>query len=442
MILYIILIVLLIIEAVLAKINISYAISVVLFILLLLPGIIKFDIGNINLNVFNLTVSIFFIFSYMSKKEKKNDMANFRHLLILYTVFIAISTLIAQSGSSVHLSFLHNLILFCLEYICIAYALSYTKITNTSIKLFDVTLFIVSVIIIGYGIINYITKFNPYIGYVSLLTDSKDMSNFYQMEERGVLSGRISSTFIHPLQLGQASLLIFAYSFFQFKYSLNKILFYSLNIGLISMCVFCGSRSAIFPIVIILGIYILYSSPSKILKYFLLSIVIAILVYPVLPHEIKTTIEGLVFVWDNKASDKAGINGSSIDGRLLQIKDAFNIVKNDILLGKGEGYVREFGSNHPEMYGYESVLLKCIVDGGIVGLVVFFLFYFKQYKILLSKCISYSDKARVHALCLSFLISIVLTGISYSFFSIYMIFYFMTYYNLKMRIKGKENMKS
>lgn len=35
------------------------------------------------------------------------------------------------------------------------------------------------------------------------------MANVFQEESRGLIAGRISSTFIHPLQLGQASLLLF-----------------------------------------------------------------------------------------------------------------------------------------------------------------------------------------------------------------------------------------
>ena len=149
-----------------------------------------------------------------------------------------------------------------------------------------------------------------------------------------------------------------------------------------------------------------------------------------LPRQARSSIEGLVFVWDQKAANRAGISGSSIDGRTEQLKAAFHIVKANPLFGKGEGYVNEYGFRHPEMYGYESIVLRYIVEGGIIGLMMFLIFYFSSYKILLSFCKTNNEKGEVRSLCFSFFVSIVLTGISYSFYTLYMIFYFVMLYNL------------
>lgn len=53
------------------------------------------------------------------------------------------------------------------------------------------------------------------------------------------------------------------------------------------------------------------------------------------------------------------------------------------------------------------------------------------------KCISKREKGRVHSLCLPFLLSICLTGVSYSFFTLYVILYFLTLYNIIM-VENKD----
>lgn len=61
------------------------------------------------------------------------------------------------------------------------------------------------------------------------------------------------------------------------------------------------------------------------------------------------------------------------------------------------------------------------------------------YKGLLMKCISKREKGRVHSLCLPFLLSICLTGVSYSFFTLYVILYFLTLYNIQKNIESKKD---
>ena len=429
MIIYIALIILLILEAIIARANPSYAIAIILIINLLIPGIIKIDIGAINLNAFNLSVCIYCIVIFFGKKNKR--LLALRRTLIIYAVYIFIALLIATLDQFYLFEFLQRYILFLLEYICLAYAFTYVKCDNKTSKVFDIGVIISGLIIIGYGICNYILQLNPYIGYLSILTDTDDMSNLFQFEQRGFIEGRISSTFTHPLQLGQASVIMFAYSFYQFKNRINKLLYYLICIGLILMCFLCGSRSAIFPIVIILALYIIFSSPQKIFSYFIIAIVVASVGFYSLPKETQTTIKALVFVWDKKASDNADIRGSSIDSRMVQLNDAMRIIKGNTLLGKGEGYVSKYGSKHPEMYGYESIILKYIVDGGVLGLIAFLVFYIKLYRILLSNALNRFDKSRVHSLFISFFVNILLTGIAYSFFTLFMIFYLMTYYSIK-----------
>ena len=427
---YIIVAVLLCAELLIAKINIRYALSIFLLILLLIPGVIKFNVG-INLNSFNLAAFIFILFAVINRK-KDVSLPKLRKVLWVYAVYVCITSFLTFGIVVGFSRYLQNMLLFILEYLGIPFALTFVRLDEKALKCFNVTLVAAGTIIIAYGLMNYITGFNPYMAYVALTADmTVDMSNIFQEEERGLIMGRISSTFIHPLQLGQCALILFVYSFYHLRHKMRLVFYLPFALGLALMCVLCGSRSAIFPLSIPLLFYILYAKPSKKVKYIVLACLLVAFCYPMLPRKARVTIEGLTFVWNQNASNRAAISGSSVEGRWEQIESAFRVINDNVLFGKGEGYVRDYGYRHSSvLLGYESIILKYLVDGGVVGLLAFCLFYFSSYRMLLRQACCRQDKASVHSLCLSFFANIVLTGISYSFFAIYMIFYFATYYSL------------
>lgn len=417
-------------EAFLAIRNAKYALPIVLVIMLLIPATVKFNVG-INLNVFNLAVTIFLAFTILLKKNRTFNMPRLRWIIVIYAFYVCLSSYFTFGMTVPFPVYFNNIIVFVLAFIALPFALTYVKLDDKSIRYFDWAVLVGGSVVIVYGIFNYVTSFNPYIAYITLATDSDiDMSNAFQEEDRGFIQGRISSTFTHPLQLGQCALLLFTYSFYRIRPRLHTVAFIVFMLGLMLMCVLCGSRSAIFPMLMVPLIYLLHVKRSRMMKYLFGIVLLLIFCYPMLPRQTRASIEGLVFVWDQKAANRAGISGSSIDGRADQLNAAFHIVRAEPLFGKGEGYVKMYGFRHPEMLGYESILLRYIVEGGIIGLMAFIIFYFSSYKVLLSFCHTKIEKSEVRSLCLSFFVSIVLTGISYSFYTLYMIFYFVTLYNL------------
>ena len=146
------------------------------------------------------------------------------------------------------------------------------------------------------------------------------------------------------------------------------------------------------------------------------------LVLTVIPKEYKETIEGLVYVWDSSKAERAGIKGSNTDMRETQILDAIKIVENDFFFGKGNGYIKAYGSEHPEMLGYEGLLLFTIIEYGVLGTLFFLFFYFSFFKLSLKYAKKRIDKAQVVSLNFTYLMCILLTGISYSTFSTFLIF--------------------
>lgn len=396
---------------------------------LLVPYIVKFNVG-ISLNVFNLSVLTFVLLFFLSRQKNMPINLQIGAYLKGYLLYVCLYSFIASFGTITFAEYIQNMILFFFEYIGMAYCLNYVRFDKRSIRYFNMAIIISSIIIIVYGLLNYVVKVNPYIMYISMVADKNDMANKFMEEQRGFLDGRISSTFIHPLQLGQASLLLFCYILYEMREKLNKVLFMSLLIGLVVMCLLSGSRSAVFPLVVAAFFYI---RSVRIRKKFLgvIGFVSALsLAYLVVPQNIQETLKAMVFVWDEKASAAADIHGSSISGRADQYIAALKITKEDFLFGYGKGYVAKHGSNHPEMLGYESFVLSELVDGGICGLLAFVFFYFLVYRALLRKVITPLERARIHSLCSSFFVSALLTGISYSFFSLYMTFCMISYHNI------------
>lgn len=399
---------------------------------LLIPNVIKFNLG-INMNIFNLSVLLFLFISFESIKSENPQIKNIRDYLKGYMFYVFLYSFLASLGNYSLSEYFQNMMLFFFEYIGMAYCLTYVRIDKKDIRFFNIAVVVSSVVIIIYGILNYVLKLNPYMLYVSTVADlDVDMANTFMEEQRGFLDGRISSTFQHPLQLGQAALLLFSYILYELKDKMNKLLYVLVLVGLVAMCILCGSRSAVFPLLVSAFFYLRFMKRRKVLLYITIFLLAFSYAYSEMPRDVQKTLKAMVFVWDEKASEKADIHGSSISSRTDQYMAALKIIDNRIFWGYGNGYVKNHGDKHPEMYGYESVVLKELVDGGLLGMLFFIVFYILMYKSFLNRSDSPVNRARIHSLCGSFLLSAFLTGVSYSFFSLYMIFCFVSYYSFSV----------
>ncbi len=402
---------------------------------LLIPNAIKFNIG-INLNVFNLSVLIFVLLSIRLIQRNRPISPSIRKSLKGYFMYVCLYSLMVSFEHFTLGEYIQNMILFFFEYIGMAYCLNYVRFDEESIKYFNVSIVVSSIIIIVYGIFNYVVKVNPYMMYVSLVADlDVDMANSFMKEQRGFLDGRVSSVFQHPLQLGQAALLLFSYIMYELKGKLNVMVYMAVLIGLVIMCVLCGSRSTIFPLVISIFFYLRTFNMRKKVLYVTLLVCVLPFSYLSLPSNVQKTLKAMVFVWDEKASSQADIHGSSISGRTEQYVAALMLTKENFLFGYGNGYVTKYGGNHPEMLGYESFVLKELLDGGFLGLIVFILFYILIYRAMLRCAVTPLERGRMHSLCCSFFVSTFLTGVSYSFFSLYMTLCMVSYHSCINRRK-------
>lgn len=420
----------LMLEVLLAKVHIQYAIGIIIILISLIPPLKIMNVG-VNLNIFNISVLIFclffivkyFIYKPVSLVKKQTN------TFFMYVFYVIIFTLIPSLEIIGFADYIRTILLFLLEYLVVAICLNYIRFNNNDLNVLNYILVVVAFIVIVYGILNYFTTINLYIAYLSNIVDdvNLDMSNQFQMEERGFIQGRISSTFNHPLKLGQWAYLIFAYLYYALRGNINKVVYYVVLIGLILMIILCGSRSAIFPLCCFFIIDSYYSKTSMLLKRGIVVLVILGICYCSLSEKNRITVKALVCVWDETLQKKAGISGSSVSGRSEQTAEAFNIIKDNFWCGKGEGYVKLYGRNHPKMLGYESIAYKYLIDNGVIGLILFVVFYYLAGKRFLWVCKRKQEKKMLWSLIIPFFISAILTGITYGFFTLYLILCFLVY---------------
>ena len=435
---YQLLLIALIIEIVVAYRNPKYAVGICLANIVFFPNSIKFNVG-VNLNSFNLSViclSIPFMVYVLKNKCLFPDISK---QIKFYVIYVAITSFLCALNSITFNEYVQNMILLVMEYGLLAYVMCWTRMNNKEIMVFDNILIIVGIIVILYSFTNYVLKYNPYLAYISMVTDvSDDMSNAFMEEQRGFLDGRVSSFFAHPLHLGQWIVMVFAYSYYELRDRIHPILYYFFIILLFVTAVLTGSRSSLFPLFIVIIFFVLHHNRRALFKYLLggtLSIAIA---YPLLPETVQDYVEATVLFWSDDASSKADIKGSSTELRFDQIETAVFAISDNPILGKGFNYSSKHGDDLPSgLYGLESIFLSHTINGGLLGLLVFLFFYFRLYLLLRKKSHTANDKAMVDSVCLSYFVSISLTGIVYSFFCMYLIFYMMTLYRITCNNYGK-----
>lgn len=433
---YHIFLVALLIEAVIAFRNPKYAVGICLANIVFFPNSIKFNIG-VNLNSFNLSVICVSIPFMIYVFKKKCLFPTISKQFLFYFIYVAITSLFCALNSINFSEYIQNMILLLMEYGLLAYVMCWSQMSKKEIMAFDIILVVVGIIVILYAFANYIMKLNPYLAYISMVTDvSNDMSNVFMEEQRGILDGRVSSFFAHPLHLGQWVVMVFAYSLYELKNRFHSIIYYSFLILLFVTAVLTGARSSLFPIFLVLIIVVYHHGKKKLLRTLFGCVILVSVIYILIPQNVQDYIEATIFFWNDDIASNANINGSNTEMRFNQFEIAFSAIDDNPIFGKGYNYSLKHSDELPlGLYGLESVFLSHTIDGGILGLLIFLLFYFKLYFLLRRRCQTSTDKAMADSVCLSYFVSICLTGIVYSFFCMYLIFYIMTLYRVSYNNK-------
>lgn len=300
---------------------------------------------------------------------------------------------------------------------------------------------IVCIVLLGvciYGVFTYIIGSNPYIDILSRFAGGNknlsEVSAVYAEEVRGGLKSRISVLTYNPLQY---AILLNAFIFIPiYLYFKEKKKIYMVIIGLMFLNMFLtGSRGPLISLLVSCSFFFVKYQNLRGKIIFFVSIVSAVGLLLVLPglDSYASYIKSILFIFSEKASEAAEIQGSSISGRLGQLEGVLSIVAGaksewrTILFGFGDGYTNYFletyGTNFDGVGAFEGVLLSSLLNYGVCGflLVDVFPWFFVLY------CIKYSRRHNYITKRDSYLLySMLLTHVIFSFLvgSVYYLIYF------------------
>lgn len=257
-----------------------------------------------------------------------------------------------------------------------------------------------------------ILHFNPAGNMLYSMLGLNDAFTDMINSERGAFSMRIQSIFGHPLSLGQYYLLLTPI------FLANKKGNWIYATCLFFFIVLSGTRGALFPFIIIITIFAINKmnkQSTNLFKYILATGCLFVVIYAFLPlkYQIRTdniydTIVSNITFW--KESNHT--TGSTMDMRTNQLDAAFYEIRNDILFGEGKGY-REFysiqnGHVHPDLLGFESLILLKLTEEGIIGLILYIILILCLYSFFWSHS---NYKILTTLLYLAFFLSTIMTGI-------------------------------
>lgn len=231
--------------------------------------------------------------------------------------------------------------------------------------------------------------------------------------ERGAISFRAQTVYGHPLSLGQY-LLAFLPLFFIKDNGKFKFLFILIICILI---VLSGTRGAMAPLVVLLLLSINRWINVSLPKW-ILFITLALSLFFVTNRQwgnftkvVEPYVAGFMF-WDDSKQKDNDIQGSSMEMRFDQFDAALKETEDCPILGRGYGY-REYWQNlhngpHPDLLGYESLIVYYLVERGWIGLVFFFFLTCYILKVFRR---STSETGVVKLVFLGYYMSIIMTGV-------------------------------
>ena len=377
----------------------------------LVPEIVRSPIDFLSLNSFIILILLLFTLKRESLiKNITND--SLSRFLLLFIVYSGISLILSNYLSLLgQLKFLIQSILTEYIPIFITITLVRSKATfNIVIKTIVHTALCISI----YGIITFVINYNPIVD----IDDKIIITGIDAIERRNT-----SSTFIHTNGFGYYLAMMIPFLLIINKYFNVKYLMFIITLLLINVLL-SGKRSPIIIVAYLFIYYLLkYQNKRLLIKYVIyfspivLIILFSLLYIPKLEYLRIILFSGLMF-WDDSFAHDNGIYGSTMDLRILQCVYPFVEIKDNLLFGHGVGWCSNYLSIneeiHPVLFGFETIFSTVICEYGIVGLVLYIIFFYIQYTYI--KGLSIGKFNFSFLFFSSNLLLFVATGVNYLYF--------------------------
>lgn len=401
--------------------NLAYGCAFMLFIHQVFPTV--FRLGSVSMNTAMIAILAVFVVIRNYKRLAKLPMRYTYILKGLAFPLICLAVLAPLSFKLQFNSWLQFVVTDLLPGVLIL--LSIRSLRDFKLMLYTL---LGSYILIGiYGIFTYVWHMNPIFTLFNLhygeLQD--DYTGIGEEITRGALTGAASGNTSGPLPWGQSSLVVlFAACFLPQRYK-NGWLANSIIILSVLNCFLCGKRSVILPMILILGYYIftryLQSAKGRIKFVMGICMLCLFMSYFAPDNGYMKNIKTSLFFWDDRLAEKNDVKGSSKDMRMDQFMYVHAMVQDSPFCGLGLGYPTYYSSHkgrHPVMLGFESIYFSVLVQSGFIGLVIWFLFFYRCYVYTKNAYFYSSDGIMVHS---AYLLSLLLTGLQASLF-IYIVY--------------------
>lgn len=193
----------------------------------------------------------------------------------------------------------------------------------------------------------------------------------------GRLFGRISSVFDHPMTYGLNLGFFLIFSLYILK-DRPKIMYPTLLCIVIAV-ITCGVRTAIAALIVTAIFALFYLHKVRYAWYGTVFFAVMVIILPLISKSADSYITSIF------NSNEAETQGSSLSMRLTQLEGCFDIVKDNLLLGKGYGWHYWFNSKfgaHPKALYFESLFFTILVETGIMGFLIWSVFILKLRKFI------------------------------------------------------------
>lgn len=241
--------------------------------------------------------------------------------------------------------------------------------------------FVCLLILTGFGVINLLNRHAIYVDWVFAGIDVNSV-----MAEAGAKFTysdrfRVQSMFANPFDYGYACLMLLLYYLYLYK---GRFIGGSKFYVAAACCLFgifsCGARTLLACLIIgglifVISAYNLKSKVKVVLSVIFLLFSISLMV----PEEFNKQVS----FFTSAFTDDQTVGGSSLSMRQTQTATVLYYIQEDVAFGRGYGFFnKEIGwENGPlgvldrDLYGLEGVYLNMLLERGIVGLVLYALYW-------------------------------------------------------------------
>ncbi len=234
-----------------------------------------------------------------------------------------------------------------------------------------------------FGVVNYVTKNSYYVGALMEGYDTSSMfdgsMNFSSMFANSYRF-RVNSTFLNPFDYGFMCIALALFNSYAFQLKIIKTKVY--YIALLS-CMFgiatCGSRTVLLVGMIAALVYVFCAFEfGKKIKFAFVAFFVSFMAYIAIP----AVSEKVDFAF-SALDENSDVGGSSVEGRSAQYAAVIYHIQDSPMFGKGYMYFTidlGWGKGKAyivdkDLFGLEGVAMNYLLERGIVGYLLYLLFY-------------------------------------------------------------------